>query len=86
VIAGQVDAIDRETAVQRLGEFEIVAAGRSVEGEIAGVDNEVRARRVDMFAEALKILDKRCQAAGEMGIGNLGQAEFAHVTVLPAGS
>jgi hypothetical protein len=57
--------------VQRAGKFEIVAIGRAVEGEVAAVDDEIRARRVDIFAHPMKIVGKFRQAAGEMGVGNL---------------
>ena len=86
VIAGQVDAVDRKRRMQLLGEFEIVAVGRRVEGDIAGVDDEVGARRVDVLADALEIPGELLIAAGEVGIGNLGQTKFAHAIFLPAGS
>ena len=41
--------------MQFLGEFEIVAIGRPVEGEIAAVDDEIGTRRVDVLADAMKI-------------------------------
>jgi hypothetical protein len=37
-----------------------------------------------VFADAVKILGQRCQAAGEVGVGNLGQAKFGHALFLPA--
>src|SRR6266403_2993017 len=43
MIAGQVAAGDSKRIVQRSGKVEIVAAGRSIEGEIASVDDEIGA-------------------------------------------
>ena len=82
VIAGQVAAGDGKGVVQRLREDEIVAAGRGVEGEIAAVDDEVRPRRVDVFADAMKIIGQLLQSAGEVGVGNLGDAKLAHAIFL----
>jgi len=42
--------------VQLFGEFEIVAIGRTVELGVAAVDDEIGPRRVDMFADARKII------------------------------
>jgi hypothetical protein len=82
VIAGQIEAVDGKRCMQRFCEFEIVAAGRRVEGEVAGVDDKVRPRRVDMLAHAMEILGERRIAAGEVGIGNLRQSKFAHAAFL----
>lgn len=70
VIAGQIDAVDRKGCMQLLGEFEIVAVGRRVEGDIAGADDEVGSRRVDVLADALEISGEFLIAAGEVGVGN----------------
>ena len=59
VIAGQVDAVDGKRCVQRFCEFEIVAAARTVEGDIAAVDDEIGTRRVDMLADAMEIPGER---------------------------
>ena len=72
--------------VQRLREDEIVAAGRRIEGKIAAVDDEVRPSRVDVIADAMEIIGQLLQAAGEVGIGNLGDTKLAHAGVLSAGS
>jgi hypothetical protein len=82
VIAGQIAAGDGEGCVQRLGEFQIVAAGRPVESDVAAVDDEIRAACVDVFADPLEIVGQAGQAAGKMAIGNLGQAKFGHATFL----
>ncbi len=84
MIAGQVTTGDRKRIVQRSGEFEIVAAGRSIEGEIAAVDDEIGAPGVDIFAHPMKVVGQFLMAAGKMGVGNLGEAKFGHATFLPA--
>jgi hypothetical protein len=84
VIAGQIAAVDGQGAVQRVSEFQIVAAGRSVEGEVAAVDDKIRARRIDVIADAMKIISQRRETAGEVGIGNLGESKFGHARFLPA--
>ena len=83
LIAGQVTAGDGKCIVQRFGEFEIVATGWSIEGEIAAVDDEIGARRVDVFAQPVKVVGQFLMAAGKMGVGNLGQAKFGHAIFLP---
>jgi hypothetical protein len=82
MIAGQIAAGDGEGCVQCFGEFEIVAIARAIEGEVAAVDHEIGAVGVDIFADPVKIFGQRGQAAGKMGIGNLGQAKFGHLIVL----
>src|SRR5258705_13773783 len=70
--------------MQRLGEFEIAAAGRAVEGEVAAVDDEVRPRPVDMRAHAIEIIGEFWQSAGGAGIRNLRQTKFSHAIFLTA--
>ena len=84
MIAGQIAATDGQGAVQRVGKFEIVAIGRCVEGEVAAVDDKIGARRIDVVADTMKIIGQRLETAGEVGVGNLGQAIFGHATFLPA--
>ncbi len=83
MIARQVTAGDGKRIVQLFGEFEIVPAGWSIEGEIAAVDDEIGARRVDVFAQPVKVVGQFLMAAGKMGVGNLGQAKFGHAIFLP---
>src|ERR1700720_4843479 len=49
MIAGQVTAGSRNPIVQRFGEFEIIAIGRAVEGDVTGGDDEIGARRVEIL-------------------------------------
>jgi hypothetical protein len=63
-------------------EFEIGSAGRSIEGDIAAVDHKIGPRRVDMLADAVKIVGELLQAAGKVGIGDVRQAKFVHAVVL----
>jgi hypothetical protein len=35
-----------------------------------------------MFADAMKVFRELCKAAGEVGVGNLGQAKFGHALFL----
>src|SRR4029077_19658021 len=86
VIAGQVTARDGQGIVQGPCKFQVVRLRWAVEGDIAAVDDEVGAGRVDIFADLLEIRDEWGQAAGEMGVGNLGQPEFAHAFILPVRS
>lgn len=83
VIARQVTAGDGQRVVQALGEFDIVAAGRPVERDVAGVDDEIRSINVDMFADALEVGDQVGKAPAEMGVGNLRQAKFGHGISIP---
>jgi hypothetical protein len=83
VIAGQIAAGHRQRRVQRSGEFEIVGAGRGVEGEVAAVDDEIGSSGVDIFAQAMEIAGQAGQAAGQMGVGNLGQAKFGQAVFPP---
>ena len=76
VIAGQVDAVDRKCRMQLLGKFEIVAVGRRVEGDIAGVDDEVGARRVDALADALEIPGEVLDSGGRGGCRKSGSGEI----------
>lgn len=62
VIAGDVAAGDGQGIVQALGEFDIVAAGRPVERDVAGVDNEIGPIGVDMLAERLEVGDQAREA------------------------
>ena len=48
------------------------------ECKVAAVDDEIGTRRVDVFADAMKIFGQLRQPAGEVRIGNLGQAKFGH--------
>jgi hypothetical protein len=68
--------------VQFPGEFEIIRAARRVKGKIAAVDDEIGARRVDMRADAMKIIGELLQAAGEVGVGNLRQSKLVHALFL----
>jgi hypothetical protein len=68
MIAGQVAAGDGKPIVQRSGEFEIVAAGRGIEGEIAAVDNEIGLPGVDIFAHPVKVVGQCLMAAGKMSV------------------
>jgi len=78
VIAGQVAAGHRQRLMQRLGEGEVVGRGRPVEGEVAAIDHEIGPGRVDMVPDRIEIRGELGQAAGEMGVGDLGQAELGH--------
>jgi hypothetical protein len=82
VIAGQIPAGSGKPVVQRFGKFEIVATGRAIEGEVAAVDDEIRTPRVDIFANAIKVIGQLLKAAGEVGIGNLRQAKFGRDAIL----
>jgi len=82
VIAGNVAAGDRQRGVQRPGKCEIVRARLRIEREIAGVDDEVGPCRVDVLADAMKIVGEFLQATREMGIGNLRQAKFGNALFL----
>ena len=86
VIAGQIAAGHRQRRVEGSREFEIVGAGRGVEGEVAAVDHEIGALRVDIFTEAMEIAGQAGETAGQMGVGNLGQAKFGHALFLPPAS
>jgi hypothetical protein len=86
VIAGQIAAGNRKRRVPRLGEFEVVAIGRTIEGEVTAVDDEIGSRGADIFAHPVKIVGQLLMAAGEVGIGNLGQAKFGHARLLAARS
>jgi hypothetical protein len=76
MIARQIAAFDRKRRVQGAGKCEIVAMGRGVACEVAAVDDEIGPRRVDVFADPVKIVGQALVAAGEMGIGNLGLGEI----------
>jgi hypothetical protein len=78
VVAGDVAAGDGQGVVQAFGELDIVAAGRPVERDVTGVDDEVGPGRVDMLADRLEIGDQAGEAPAEMGVGNLRQAKFGH--------
>jgi hypothetical protein len=78
MIAGQATPFDGKRSVQRMGKFEIVRIDWAVECEVAAVDDEIGACRIDIFAHALKIVRQLLMAAGKVGIGNLGQAKFGH--------
>src|SRR4051812_39665785 len=84
VIAWQVAAIYRQGRVQFFGEFQIAAISWTVPRNIAAVDDEIRPRRVDMRADALKILGQAGEAVGarKMRIGNLRQTKFGHALFL----
>jgi len=86
MIAGQVTAGDGKRIVQRSGEFEVVPVGRSIECEIAAVDDEIGALGVDIFAHPMKVVGQFLMSAGKMGVGNLSQAKFRHAIFLPARS
>ena len=86
VIARHIAAGHRQRRVQRSREFEIVGAGRGVEGKVAAVDDEIGPPDVDIFAQAMEIAGQSRQSAGQMGIGNLGQAKFGHAAFPPPGS
>ena len=55
VIAGQITARHGQGVVQDPGKFQVVRLRRGVEGEVAAVDDEVGAGRVDIFADVLEI-------------------------------
>ena len=86
VIAGQTAAGHGQRRMQRSGEGEIIRRGRCVEGEVAGVDDEIGTGGVDMVTDRFEIRGELGQAAGEVGVGNLGQAELGHDIFLPVGS
>src|SRR5947208_2714478 len=75
VIAGQIAAVGRQAGVQALCKFEIGAAGRAIPSDVAAVDDEVGAGSRDVLAHAMKVVGQYRQAAGEVGVGNLGQAK-----------
>ena len=75
-----------EQRLQAFRKFEIVASDRAIPRDIAAVDDEVGSRRGNMFADAMKVLGQFWKTAGEMGVGNLGQAKFGHAIFLPARS
>jgi hypothetical protein len=83
VIAGQIAAGRRKGGVQLAGKRKIVRIARRTEGKIARVDDEIGTPRVDMFADPMKIVGQLLMAAGEVSIGNLGQAKFGHATLRP---
>ena len=64
VIAGNVAAGDGQGVVQALGEFDIVAARRPVEGDVAGVDDEVGPVSVDVLADAIESWRSGRESAG----------------------
>ena len=55
MVARQTAAANGQVVVQRLGECEVIAIGHRVEGQIAGVDDDIGARRIDVFTHAPKI-------------------------------
>src|ERR1700746_1608296 len=55
MVARQTAAGNGQVVVQRLGECEVIAVGQRVEGQIAGVDDDIGARRIDVFTHAPKI-------------------------------
>ena len=48
------------------------------ERKVAAVDDEIGTRRIDIFADAMKICGQFRQPVGEVWIGNLGQAKVGH--------
>src|SRR5580765_5322940 len=65
VIAGEVAAGDGKGGVPALGEFDIVATCRPVEGDVAGVDDEVGPISVDVLADAIEVGDQAGEAPAE---------------------
>jgi hypothetical protein len=78
VIAGQITAGSGKRVMQRFGEFEIIAIGRDIEGDVAGVDDEIGALGIDVFADPIEVGGQGRQAAAKMRVGNLDQAKFGH--------
>ena len=75
VIAGKIAAVDGQRVVQSFCEIEIVRMIRTVERNVAAVDDEVGPVVVDMLAHAVKVLDELGKPGAEMCVGDLGQAE-----------
>src|ERR1700751_2868330 len=78
MVARQTAAGNGQVVVQRLGECEVIAIGQRVEGQIAGVDDDIGARRIDVFTHAPKIFGEYPRETGKMSIGNLANVKFAH--------
>src|SRR6201981_2585474 len=78
MVARQTAAGNGQIVVQRLGEREVIAIGQRVEGQIAGVDDDIGARRIDVFTHASKIFGEFPRETGKMSIGNLANVKFAH--------
>ncbi len=75
VIAGQIEAVDRQRVVQLLGEHHVVAAARPVERDVAAVEHEIGPRRVDVLADAMKIVDRAACSGGRGGCRRSGSGE-----------
>ena len=78
VVAGQVAAGNRQPFMQLAGKGNVIRRARRVVGEVAAVDDEIGTAGVDVFGEPIEILGEGRQAAGQMGVGYLGQAKIGH--------
>src|ERR1700741_4985962 len=78
MVTRQTAAGNGQVVVQRFGEYEVIAIVQRVEGQIAGVNDDIGARRIDVFTHAPKIFGKFPRETGKMGIGNLANMKFAH--------
>jgi hypothetical protein len=78
VIAGQIAAGDGKRLMQGSRKIKFVRFCRSVERDVAAVKHKIGTPGVDVFADPMKIIGQRRDAAGKMGVGNLGQAKFGH--------
>lgn len=76
VIAGEVTAGDGQGVVQVFCEDDIVAAGRPVEGDVAGVDDEIGPVAVDMLADRLEVGDQAGKSAGRDGCRKSASGEI----------
>ena len=85
VIAGQITAGNRKRVMQRFGEFEIVAIGRTVEGEIAGIDDEIGALGIDGFADPIENCRSMSAGGGPDGCRKSGSDEIRACN-LPSGA
>ncbi|MGC0395996.1 hypothetical protein ABIF91_008382 [Bradyrhizobium sp. USDA 241] len=76
VIAGQVAAGDGQGVMQAFREFGVVAAGRPVERDVAGVDDEIGPAGVDVLADAVEVGDQARESAGRDGCRKSGSGEI----------
>ena len=68
-------AFRANAVVASLGKREILRVIDAIEGDIAGVHDDIRPGRVQMGADALKIGLELAEALTQMGVGDLGQAQ-----------
>ena len=78
VIAGQVTAVHRQRGVQILRILEIAAVIRAVPRHVAAVDDEIRPRVVDVFADAVEIVGQFREIARQVRVRDLGQTKFGY--------